>query len=57
MKVDRDVIVVPEVVVEDVSEDADWVLQEVFDMMWNAGGWAGSPHYGEDGRWLYSWSG
>jgi hypothetical protein len=47
---DRDPIMVPEVVVEDTITPPDVTLKPVLDMLWNAGGWAGSPSY-LDGKW------
>jgi hypothetical protein len=51
-RIDRDVVIIPEVVVDDASENADRMLRPVFDMMWTAGGWARSPHYDAAGGWL-----
>jgi hypothetical protein len=47
---DRDVLIVPEVLVEDLSVPADVALRPILDMVWNAGGWSQSPTY-KDGRW------
>jgi hypothetical protein len=48
---DRDVVVLPEVIISDLSTPADLVLRPLFDFVWNGGGWPRSPNY-RDGRWL-----
>lgn len=48
---DREVAVLPEVLVQDVGAPTDQVLKPMLDRVWNAGGWAESPHY-HDGRWV-----
>jgi hypothetical protein len=48
--VDREVVITPDVVVDDLSAPPDVVLQPLFDLVWNAGGWSESPHY-RGGRW------
>jgi hypothetical protein len=47
---DRDLAVISEILVFDLSADGDVMLKPLFDDMWNGGGWSGSPHY-QDGRW------
>jgi hypothetical protein len=47
--IDRDVLAVPEIVVDDLSRAAHVLLRPVLDMLWNAGGWPRSPHYDKDG--------
>lgn len=48
--VDRDVILMDEVEVEDFTLPSDVILRPVFDLLWQAGGWEASPFYGKDGR-------
>lgn len=48
--IDRDTVIVPEVVLEDLSVPAETALKGVFDMFWNAGGWPASPYY-RNGKW------
>lgn len=48
---DRDILVIPESIVEDMSSSADIQLRPIFDAFWNAGGWPGSPHFRDNGRW------
>jgi hypothetical protein len=47
---DRDVIVLPEVVLTEF-DDVPKQLRVAFDTMWQAAGWSGSPHYNADGSW------
>lgn len=46
----RDVVSIPEIVVQDPSAPADRSLKPLFDMMWNAGGWPWSPFYAPTGE-------
>jgi len=46
----REVVVVPDVVVDDLSNEADALLHPLFNYVWNGGGWEESPNYRE-GRW------
>lgn len=48
---DRDIVSPPEVVLSDLDAPADVVLHPLFDIVWNGGGWPGSPNYRE-GRWF-----
>jgi len=48
---DRDVAMIPEIVVFDLAAESDVILKRLLDYMWNGAGWAASPHYGDDGRW------
>lgn len=47
---DRDALIAPDVVVEDLSTPADKILKPIFDYFWNAGGFPESLHY-KDGHW------
>jgi hypothetical protein len=49
--IDRDVLVLPEVLVETHRADVPTLLRPVFDAVWNAGGWLQSLNYDEQGRW------
>lgn len=52
--IDRDVLAVSEVMVNDYPQKwPDWppVLKPLFDAIWQAGGWEGSPSYDEAGIW------
>lgn len=46
---DRDVAVIPEVVVQDPRTPADQALRPLFDLVWNGGGWPKSPSYSDLG--------
>jgi len=48
---DRDVVSPPEVMLSELAAPADVVLGPIFDLIWNGGGWPGSPNY-RDGRWV-----
>jgi hypothetical protein len=47
---DTDVAVIPDVLVDDENTPVDQALKPLFDIAWNAGGWAQSPFYGPDGE-------
>jgi hypothetical protein len=47
---DRDLVAVPETVVDDLQQPPDVALRPLFDALWNAAGWSRSPHY-KNGRW------
>lgn len=49
--VDQDHLLTDEVVIEDGSPDLGRVLRPLFDQVWNACGWSGSPNYNESGGW------
>jgi hypothetical protein len=46
---DRDVVMIPEVVVQDLAAPPESLLRPPFDLMWNGGGWARSPSYSAEG--------
>jgi hypothetical protein len=46
--IDRDIVIVPELTVENLAEPVPTMLRGLFDLVWNAGGWPGSPHYVDD---------
>jgi len=48
--VDRDILLIPEVFVEDYNISPDQVLKPCFDSIWNACGFSECPNY-QDGRW------
>ncbi len=50
--IDRDKLLLPEILIEDYDQAPELVLRPVFDIMWNAAGWAGSINYSEKGEWL-----
>jgi len=51
-KIDRDVLVLPEVMVEDLSTRPSPLLKKALDWVWNACGSAGSPYFDASGNWV-----
>lgn len=49
--VDRDHLLLPEVLVEDSNSPATKILKPCFDAIWNACGFDGSFNYDKDGQW------
>lgn len=47
---DRDVVMIPEVLVQDLTVSPAAMLQPHFDLMWNGAGWAHSPSYVGPGK-------
>ena len=50
--IDRDMLLFPEIVVEDENAAAETVLRPAFDSFWQAGGLTGSRNYDENGNWV-----
>lgn len=48
--IDREVLPLPEIVIEDYTTDASKALQPIFDTIWNATGWPRSLNYDEKGN-------
>lgn len=48
--IDRDVLLVPEILVENFDYELDVLMKPAFDAIWNAAGWKGSFCYNEHGR-------
>lgn len=49
--IDRDILVLPEILVDHRDVNAATVLRPAFDAIWNACGWARSMNYDQDGNW------
>jgi hypothetical protein len=49
-RIDRDHLLVPEVMAETFTTDKGQLMKPVFDVIWNACGYAESPYYGSDGK-------
>jgi Schlafen, AlbA_2 len=47
---DRDVLLIPDLLIEAGGSDFDTLLKGCFDMVWNASGWARSMFYDESGK-------
>jgi hypothetical protein len=50
-QIDRDALLMPEALVEDLETRADAVLRPVFDALWNAAGWPGSINFDDENNW------
>lgn len=48
--IDRDDLILPEMIIEEADFDAATVLQSVFDLVWNAAGYEKSENYDENGK-------
>jgi len=48
---DRDVLIVPDVLIEDFDSTIASKVRPVFDMVWNSAGWSESQNYDEQGNW------
>jgi Putative DNA-binding domain len=49
--IDRDNLILPDVLADDLNVDPPTLLRPVFDAMWQAGGIEGSRNYDKEGRW------
>jgi hypothetical protein len=49
--IDRDVLVLPDVMVEDFGGDPSQIMRPLFDMIWNASGLERSLNYDDEGNW------
>jgi Putative DNA-binding domain len=49
--IDRDVLMLPAIIVENLAEDPGKVLKSSFDMVWNACGYPSSPNFDKAGNW------
>jgi hypothetical protein len=49
--IDRDLLTLPDVLVEDYQCDVPQLLRPIFDAVWNATGWERSLNYDENGKW------
>jgi len=52
VQIDRDSLLVPEMMVESFEYASEEVLRPAFDAVWRAAGWERSMNYDEDGRWI-----
>lgn len=48
---DRDIVAVPEIILNEVPEKPEQALRPLFDMVWQAAGWSESQNYDKDGNW------
>lgn len=49
--IDRENLILPEMLVESFSEQAHTILRPLLDAVWNASSWDRSPNYDEGGNW------
>ena len=49
--IDRDDLIVPEIMLEDYDSDIPKSIRPAFDAIWNASGWPKSLNYNGDGKW------
>lgn len=50
--IEKDVLLLPEVLIENFEQNLAKTIKPVFDAIWNATGWSGSIHYDQDGNWI-----
>lgn len=50
--IDRDNLIVSEVVVESFEIEYPKLMRPIFDSIWNSAGWRGSENYDDDGNWV-----
>lgn len=50
--IDRDTLIIPEVLLESFDPGLDELMKPAFDAVWNAAGWPGSINYNEAGQWV-----
>lgn len=48
--IDRSILALPEILIEDYASDIPVLLRPAFDVFWQAMDWPGSPNYDRDGR-------
>ncbi len=51
--IDRNDLIVPEILVETFAFDPAEIMRPAFDAVWNAAGWERSMNYDEQGQWRY----
>ena len=51
LPIDRDVLLLPDILVDDFRTRAEELLRPAFDALWQSAGWAGSKNYKDDGTW------
>jgi hypothetical protein len=50
--INRDLLLIPEVLVEEYGREASDILRPIFDTVWQSCGWESSPNYNNDGDWV-----
>jgi hypothetical protein len=54
-EIDRDDLVVPQELIDDLDEPAEKLMRPQLDAIWNAAGFAQSPNFDEAGVWNVNW--
>lgn len=49
--IDRDNLILPEVMIDNYDVDVPKALRPIFDAVWNSAGWQGSRNYDQQGNW------
>ena len=52
-QIDRENIILPEVIIEDIKGEPSRILKPIFDQIWNAAGFEKSRNYDDEGNWKY----
>jgi len=50
--VDRDILLLPEVIINDYSERVELLIKPIFDSLWQAFGFSKCRHYNDKGEWV-----
>ena len=50
--IDRDALLLPEVLVDDLDMDVASILRPILDSLWNAAGWPHSINFDDEGKWV-----
>jgi hypothetical protein len=50
-RIDRDALLLPDVLVDDYRVPAETILRPVFDAVWQSAGWPRCPNYTPEGKW------
>lgn len=50
-RIDRNELLIPEIVMESFDIECDKIMRPIFDAIWNAAGWSGSMNYDPNGKW------
>lgn len=50
--IDRDSLLIPEIMIEKFECNAAEVMKPAFDAVWNAAGWPKSMNYNDEGKWV-----
>lgn len=51
-EIDRDLLFLPEIIIDDLDVDPLKILRPLFDLVWNASGYVGSFNFDKGGKWV-----